>query len=399
MSWRLIGWLSAIVAIALVSAELLLQPADGGERLHLMLILGAPAAVTVVLSPLLARWLSARANVASTALLVGLCSLALGTITTSAASNAMFLSSHDYRLFLVVLLLSSGIALAVGSHLARPLAIDIARVGDVAEQVAAGDLTARTGVTRRDEIGRAARAVDSMVIALDDAAQQRARAADARQLLVTSIGHDLRTPLAAMRAAVESLQDGIAPDPQRYLGILGAQLHNIEALLDQFVEYARIESGLADRERTTVSMSEMAHEAVEALSPVADRMGVGVKLDSDGPAIVVASHTDMARVLRNLLENAIRHSPAGESVSIDVRSGSQVEVSVADRGPGFPSEFRDRAFEPFTRADPARDVRTGHSGLGLAIARAVVEAHGGRIWLANGHGADVRFAIPRREPG
>ncbi|HEY7625472.1 MAG TPA: HAMP domain-containing sensor histidine kinase [Ilumatobacteraceae bacterium] len=398
MSWRLVAWLAGIVAVALLIAEALLQPPDTHERVHLMLILVTPVLVTMMLVPLVAKWLSARASVATTALLVGLCSLAIGAITTSAASNAMFLSSHDYRLFLVVLLLSSGIALAVGSHLARPLAIDIARVGEVAEQVAGGDLTARTGVSRRDEIGRAARAVDSMVIALDEAATQRARAADARQLLFTSIGHDLRTPLAAMRAAVESLQDGLAPDPQRYFGILGTQLGNIEALLDQLVEFARIESGLANRERTTVSMAEMAHEAVEALSPVADRRGVGLRLDSDGPALVIASHTDMERVLRNLLENAIRHSPAGETVDIGVRSSPEVEVSVVDRGPGFPADFRDRAFEPFTRADPARDIRTGHSGLGLAIARAVVEAHGGRIWLANGHGADVRFAIPRKEP-
>jgi len=299
-----------------------------------------------------------------------------------------------------VLILSSGIALAVGSHLTRPLATDIARVGQVAEQVAAGDLTARTGVARSDEIGRTARAVDSMVAALDDAATQRARTADARQLLFTSIGHDLRTPLAAMRAAVESLQDGVAPDPQRYLGILHSQLDNIEALLDQLVEFARIESGQANRERTTVSIAELAHEAVEALSPVAHRLGVDVCLDSDGPALVTASTTDMSRVMRNLLENAIRHSPSGKAVRVDVRTGDDVEVSVLDQGPGFPADFRDQAFEPFTRADPARDIRTGHSGLGLAIARAVVEAHGGRIWLAapaNGsRGADVRFSIPAK---
>jgi two-component system sensor histidine kinase BaeS len=201
-----------------------------------------------------------------------------------------------------------------------------------------------------------------------------------------------------MRAAVESLQDGVAPDPQRYFGILGSQLDNIEGLLDQLVEYARIESGQNDRVRTTVSIAELAHEAVEAMSPVAHRMDVDVQLESDGPAVVVASTTDMSRVLRNLLENAIRHSPSGQAVHVAVQSGPEIEVRVQDQGPGFPDDFRDRAFEPFTRADPARDTRTGHSGLGLAIARALVEAHGGRIWLAQGTGADVRFSIPRKEP-
>ena len=398
MSWRLLGWLTGIFIAALVLAEILLRPPNGGERLHLMAILGAPALATAVLVPVLGRWVTTRASVAGTALLVGLCSLTLGAVTTSAASNAMFLSPHDYRLFLVVLVLSSGIALAVGSHLTRPLASDIARLGEVAERVAAGDFTARTGVSRRDEVGRTARAVDSMVTALDEASTERAKAAGARQLLFTSIGHDLRTPLAAMRAAVESLQDGVAPDPDRYLGILGNQLDDIESLLDQLVEFARIESGHQGRERTTVSIAELAHEAVEALSPVAHRMNVDVHLDSDGPAVVVASTTDMSRVLRNLLENAIRHSPAGKAVRVAVRSGPLVEVRVRDQGPGFPAEFREHAFEPFTRADPARNTRTGHSGLGLAIARALVEAHGGRIWLAQGAGADVRFSIPRKEP-
>ncbi len=397
MSWRLIGWLTAMVVAAFLLAEVLLHPPNGGERLHLMLILGAPALVTVALVPLLSKWVSARTSVAGTALLVGLCSLALGAVTTSAASNAMFLSSHDYRLFLVVLMLSSGIALAVGSHLTRPLALDIARLGEVAERVAAGDLTARTGVGRADEVGRTARAVDAMVGSLAEAASQRQRASAARQMLFTSIGHDLRTPLAAMRAAVESLQDGVAPDPDRYFGILASHLDNVEGLLDQLVEYARIESGQNDGVRTKVSIAELAHEAVEALSPVAHRRGVDVQLESDGPALVVARPTDMSRVLRNLLENAIGHSPSGEPVRVAIQSGPPVQVCVLDRGPGFPDDFRDRAFDPFTRADPARNTRTGHSGLGLAIARALVEAHGGRIWLAPGPGGCVHFSIPREE--
>ena len=400
MSWRLIGWLTGIFVAALVFAEVLLQPPNGHERLHLMAILGAPALVTALLVPLAGKWVSARTSVAGTALLVGLSSLTLGAVTTSAASNAMFLSSHDYRLFLVVLVLSSGIALAVGSHLTRPLSLDIARLGEVAERVAAGDFTARTGINRHDEVGRTAQAVDSMVAALDEAADQRKRAAGARQLLFTSIGHDLRTPLSAMRAAVESLQDGLAPDPARYFEIIGGQLDNVEGLLDQLVEYARIESGQNNRERTTVSIAELAHEAVEALSPLAHRRDVDVQLQSDGPAVVVASTTDMSRVLRNLLENAIRHSPSGKSVNVAVRTGSEIEVAVHDQGPGFPDDFRDHAFEPFTRADPARNTRTGHSGLGLAIARALVESHGGRIWLAaaaRGSGGDVRFSIPRKE--
>lgn len=400
MSWRMLLWLAALVVGAAVLAEVLLSPPTADERWHLLAILAAPAVVAAALVPVLRRWVAGRASVAGAALVVGLCSLALGAITTSAASNAMFLSSHDYRLFLVVLVLSCGIALVVGTQLTRPLARDIARLGHVAEQVAAGDLTARTGIERKDEVGRTAAAVDAMVHSLHDAALERERLATARQMLFTSIGHDLRTPLAAMRAAVESLQDGIAPDPVRYLGVVGNELDNVEALLDQLVEFARIESGQRTHTTEVVSVSEIAHEAIEALTPVADRREVHLTLRTDHPAHVRANQLDVSRAVRNLVENAIRHSPAGGTVTVSIDHGNSVDhgtgvtVQVADQGEGFPADFRDHAFDPFTRADPARATRTGHAGLGLAITRALVQQHGGRAWLGDSPGGDVRIWLP-----
>lgn len=401
MNVRLFAWLAALVLGAAVFAEILLSPPNSDERWHLLAILAAPAVVTAALVPLLRRWVSSRASVAGAALVVGLCSLALGAVTTSAASNAMFLSSHDYRLFLVVLMLSCGIALVVGAQLTRPLARDIARLGDVAEQVAAGDLTVRTGIRRQDEVGRTAAAVDAMVESLHAAADERERLAAARQMLFTSIGHDLRTPLAAMRAAVESLQDGIAPDPDRYLGVVGNELDSVEALLDQLVEFARIESGQRVSASETVSVAELAHEAIEALTPVADRLQVRLALDATSAADITANSLDISRVLRNLVENAIRHSPAESTVTVTVATtaghDAGVTVQVADSGDGFPADFRAHAFDPFTRADPARATRTGHAGLGLAITRALVQQHGGRVWLGDGPGGDVRLWFPPKE--
>ena len=398
MTTRLLLWMSGLVLGAVALAELLLQPPTGGERLHLVVILATPAAVAAALVPMLRHWVSTRASVAGAALAVGLCSLALGAITTSAASNAMFLSSHDFRLFLVVLVLSCGIALVVGSQLTRPLARDIARLGEVAERVASGDVTIRTGITRADEVGRTAGAIDQMVVALHDAATERQRLGVARQMLFTSVGHDLRTPLAAIRAAVESLQDGIAPDPSRYMGIIVSELGNVEALLDQLVEYARIEAGARPTVRETVSVAEAAHEAIEALTPLADRHRVRIELSSDGPAFVSATALDISRALRNPVENAIGHCPAGGVVRVTVTTDAQgVAVRVLDEGAGFPVEFRAHAFDPFTRADPARTTRAGHAGLGLAITRALVQQHGGRVWLGDGPGGDVRLSFPPKE--
>jgi two-component system, OmpR family, sensor histidine kinase BaeS len=387
-------WLTALALVVVVLADVLLRPPTAGERAHLALILLAPIVAAAVLVPVLSRWVSRRTSVAGAALFVGLCSLGLGAVTTSAASNAMFLKGHDYRLFLVVLLLSCGIALVVGAQLTRPLASDIRRLGEVASRVAGGDLTALTGIDRRDEVGKTAVAVDTMVTALAEAAHERSRHATARQQLFSSLGHDLRTPLAAMRAAVESLQDGVAPDPRRYLAILAGQVDSIEAMLDQLIEYARIESGHTGASRETVSLSELADEAIEAMTPVAHRFGVHLALAAEQPGFVTANNVELSRVLRNLIENAVRHSPTGGTIRLTVTEGNAVELRVQDEGMGFPDEFRQRAFQPFTRADVSRNGRTGHAGLGLAITHGIVAAHGGRSWIGDGPGGDVHLSLP-----
>ena len=396
MNLRIASWLLALVVSVLGIAQLVLHP-DREDLFQLCVVLATPVAIAVVLTPLFQRWATTRASVASAALVVALSSLALGAVTTSAASNAMFLSSHDFRLFIVVLFLSCGISMIVGAQLSRPLARDIAQLGEVAERVTAGDLSVRTAMTRRDEVGRAAAAMDMMIQSLADADEQRERDTAARQNLFRSIGHDLRTPLSAMRAAVESLQDGVAPDPQRYHSILGAQVDGMEALLDQFVEFAKIESGHLQADRIRVSLAELADEAADALTPLADRLGCTIEVHATSAAAVLGSSVELSRVIRNLLENAVRHSPSGQIVHVRVEEGGAhagVLLSVTDAGEGFAADFREHAFEPFTRADPARNNRTGHSGLGLAIARGLVESHGGKIWLGDGPGGQVRVWLP-----
>src|SRR5690606_23560683 len=131
-----------------------------------------------------------------------------------------------------------------------------------------------------------------------------------------SVSHDLRTPLAAMRAAVESVRDGVADDPDRYLALVERHLTAMEQLLDQLHQYARIESGELGARREVISLAELADETVEALSPIAERRGVSIAAVADGPGRVEVNVTEIARVLRNLLDNAIRHSPRGGRVTL-----------------------------------------------------------------------------------
>jgi two-component system sensor histidine kinase BaeS len=397
VSRRLLAGLAVLVVVAIGLAELLLTP-PADDRLHLWTIIAAPAVVAAAVTPLLGRWVSRRASVAGVALTVGLCSLLLGTVSSSAASNAMFVSGHDYRLFLVVLLMSSGIALVVGSQLTQPLARDVHRLGQVATSVADGDLSVRTGIERADEVGTTAAAIDQMVAALGDAEAERVRMAADRQQLFASLGHDLRTPLAAMRAAVESLEDGVAADPARTLAVVHGHVRSMEAMLEQLIELSRLGSGHLATAVERLSLTELADECVEALAPLATARGIRLELHADDPAMLTGSPFELSRLVRNLVDNAVRHSPPDSSVTIEVAASpadDSVVLVVSDRGAGFPDWFRDQAFEPFTRADAARATTgQGNAGLGLAICRAVVDAHGGTIRIGDGPGGRVAVTLP-----
>ncbi len=134
---------------------------------------------------------------------------------------------------------------------------------------------------------------------------------------------------------------------------------------------------------------------METLRPLAESRQVALLLEADERVTVDADASQLARVIRNLLENAIRHAPDESVVLVQVDSNPQrATLRVVDEGDGFPPDFRERAFEPFTRADPARDLRTGTAGLGLSIARGIVTAHGGTIGIADGPGGVVELVLP-----
>jgi signal transduction histidine kinase len=213
--------------------------------------------------------------------------------------------------------------------------------------------------------------------------------------MLSSISHDLRTPLAALRAAVEAVRDGIAPDPGAYLAVMERQVEALGVLVDDLQLHTRLASGTLELTQTPVDLAELVDEAVESMGPLARQARVRLHLVTDGRVTVQGEPAQLARVLRNLLENAVRHSPPdGEVVVRVARDARGGVVEVADAGPGFGPGVRAVAFEPFTRGDDARNVGAGSSGLGLAIARGIVEAHGGRIGIGDGPGGVVWFALP-----
>jgi len=218
----------------------------------------------------------------------------------------------------------------------------------------------------------------------------------ARRQLVAAASHDLRTPLASLRLLVESIEDGVATGQtrDRYLGEIRTHVAVLSDLIDDLFELSRIEAGDVSWAMGQVELGELIDATVAAMRVQAAERGVRVAADLPPEGLVGEANAEkVQRVLFNLIQNAIRHTPADGTVTVRARPrGGEVEIEVDDEGEGIPPESGERVFEPFYRADSSR--RDDGAGLGLAIAKAIVEAHGGKIWFeSDTPGARVRFTL------
>lgn len=387
---RIVAVAIGALVLGIALFEIAMQP-TGSDRIELFAILLVMVLVSAAGAWLLPRWSRRATTLRST--LVALIATALLIVTGGAvvAAQRMFFSAHDAQLLLVVLGMGLIAGLSFAVSVARPWTEDLSKVGAAASRIAEGDFAARTGVVRADEVGVAAAAVDAMADRLAAIEEDRKRDEEARRAFFASVSHDLRSPLAALQAAVEAIRDGIAPDPDRYLAAIEGDVRVLNQLVDDLFLLARIDSGGFEYERVPVDLAELADEAIEVLAPVSLRAGVRVRLDADGASVVTTGAVPVGRVIRNLLDNAIQHAPAGTEVTVTVETPATVRV--ADEGPGFPPAFTEAAFEEFARADASRSRSTGGAGLGLTVARGLVEELGGRIWAEPGPGGVVTFTL------
>lgn len=237
---------------------------------------------------------------------------------------------------------------------------------------------------------------------------------DARRRLIAAVSHDLRTPLASLRLLVDAVEDGVATGEtrERYLREMRTHVAALSVLIDDLFELSRLEAGEIRWSMHQVEVGELVRETVAALRAQAAERGVAVAAElperpagvggAPRPLTAHANAEKLQRVLFNLIVNAIRHTPADGSVVVRARPAAGtdglVEIEVADDGEGVAAEERERVFEPFYRggADGAARTAGDGAGLGLAISRAIVEAHGGRIWLepVAPRGTRVRFTLP-----
>lgn len=283
-------------------------------------------------------------------------------------------------------------ALALSVYLTRRLGHSVAAVASAAAEVASGRYDARLG---DPHLGAE---LDQLAAAFNDMAGRLQETEQTRRRMLGDLAHELRTPLAVLEGYLEGIEDGVATTDARTLGLMRAQTGRLARLAEDVADVSRAEEGQVPLERRPVDVAVLVRAGAESARLRYDEKGVALDADP-APGLVVDGDVErLGQVLGNLLDNALRHTPPGGAVSVVARAeDGRVVLEVADTGEGIAPEHLGHVFERFYRADHARDRAGGGSGIGLAISKALVEAHGGRIQVTSagaGEGATFRVELP-----
>jgi signal transduction histidine kinase len=331
-----------------------------GHQLQAVLLSASVAAVVGLLGAVLVD-ATARRSPARAAVVAPLVVVACVAAGVYASGRAMFLAEDDSATMLLVLLAAVPIAVVVGAVIAR-------RVQSLA----------------RDRLREAA-------------ARERDREVEAsRRELVAWVSHDLRTPLAGMRALTEALEDGVATEPADYLARMRAEILRMSTMVDDLLALSRLQSPGLRLDRQRVSLADVVSDAVARSQPVAAEAGVTLTGTARGTVPSLLDAREVSRAVENLVTNAIRHTPTGSEVTVVVEANPATgdgEVSVQDGCGGIPEDSLPRVFEPGWRGTSARTPASGEgAGLGLAIVRGVADVHGGEVRVTN-RGGGCRFVL------
>jgi len=330
---------------------------------------------------------------------------ALGSVLLVACilvvARLMFISGHDLSLLIALVIFSLAVVLPLALVTAMSLAASISDLSRSASAMATGDLSARALVQGSDELARLATTFNQMEERIETASRRQVELERARRSLVAAVSHDLRTPLASLRAAAEALTDGVVSDPptvERYLASILTEAERLGGLIDDLFELSLIDTGKMHLNLEPIYLADLISDTVESMGHQARTKGVSLSgLAQPDLAPILADPLKIQRVIFNLVQNAIRHTLSEGSVSLEARPVERaVAVSITDTCGGIPSPEIDRLFEPFYRVDPARQRDGTGAGLGLSIAKGIVEAHGGSIWVENSpeRGCRFNFTLP-----
>lgn len=386
--------ISLALVISLALAVLIMRP-PVQDFIDLALIFGATGLAASLLGFLSHRagwW--ARARSLSHSLTIGhLLAALVALLTVAVAMRLMFINQHDLTLAAVLLLFASSVAVSFGYFLSNSI-VDRLKLLDLgARRLSEGEFSTRVPVTGRDEVAQLAKAFNEMAARLERAEQESERLEHARRDFIAGASHDLRTPLSSLRAMLDAIADGVAQDPDEYIRRSLRVIGQLSRLTDDLVELARLESASVPLELSPGSIHEVVHSAVEGAAHGAEDKGIRLRTSGQAGRAWMADDA-ISRVLTNLLDNAIRHTAVGGEVLVQLqeRNGT-VQVSVQDTGEGIPADQLPNIFDRFYRGERSRTEQG--VGLGLAIAKELIEAHGGRIWAESAprRGTRITFSL------
>lgn len=312
-------------------------------------------------------------------------SLSPGSLLTE--SDLSFRSASTAGLALAAAL-AVALATAGGILYSRVFARPIERVTRAAASMRAGNLEARTGMSGEDPVGMLGHTLDEMAASIE-----AERAFERR--LTADVAHELRTPLQAIQATVEAMQDGVLPADGEHLGVVRNETVRMGRLADSILELSRLENRSVPFRMAPIDVAVPLSRAVEAHRALLESLELNVVTDFEEGATVSADVDLLTQAFSNLLSNAARYTPEGGTVTVGLHAGpKQVVVSVSDTGIGIPEEQRGHIFTRFWRSDEARERSRSGFGIGLAMVREIVEQHGGTVgFTANEPGPGTTFEI------
>lgn len=406
-----------MVAVAVLGFIVQMRP-SAADTLHVIFYLCLSGLFALVLGQATLWWMDAI-HIGGLWLKLALPPLLTALIISFSVvliERLMFISAHDGELLLIFLAFGAAVALVLAASIAGEMARSIRRIQASASRIAAGDYSSRIDPVLTEgthELAELAEAFNHMAASVQGAFTQREIAEAERKQVVAAISHDLRTPLASVRAMIEAIDERVVTDEetvQRYQQSIRAELSHLTALIDDLFELSRLESGTLELRRARISVEDVVSAALEVTAGSAEQAQVRLRgwVEDDLPAIY-ADARHIQRVLDNLLQNALRHTAAGGAVFIRAARLNQpvqdrILVQVIDNGSGVATEDLPHIFERTYRGGAARQreptTRTSgvRAGLGLAIARAIVEAHGGRIWAESPLTQQQRAELAMSEP-
>jgi signal transduction histidine kinase len=306
-----------------------------------------------------------------------------------------FLSNVNTSL-LIAGVVGAVVAILLGLLLTRQFTKPIQALKKGAARIASGDLTYRVGVKSGDEFGQLAKSFNSMAASLDNSDQVRRR-------LLADIAHELRTPLSVIEGTVDAMLDGVYELNQDNIASIKEETAVLTRLVADLRDLTLAESGQLRLEVEATNLAELVQRRVSQAEVMAREKNIILKTDiAGGLPLVELDGGRIEQAVANLLDNALNHTTAGGTVTIAVSSTEEgILVSIADTGEGIPPEHLPHIFERFYRVDGARSRKTGGAGLGLAIAKQMVELHGGKVWVESevGKGSKFSFILPVTRQG